>query len=144
MIFIDEFIWDQDHYVYHLTEKEVMAKIIVEGLKPKCGERSQLVGDIRKAVYFFDSLSKTEFWMECLYASKDLKGLELLRFNLKQRKWKIQCSQVEDFYLLRPVLPQSIEYATLYNEKGEVVTLDSDLAKVKVLWNPLSKYEQRK
>ena len=143
MIIINEFVWNQDHYVYHLTEKEAMPNIIVEGLKPKCGVRSQLVGDIRKAVYFFDSLSKTENWLEYLYANKDLKGLELLRFNLKQRRWKIQCSQVEDFYLLNPVLPQGIDYATLYDERGQIVTLDNDFSKVKILWKPLSKYEQR-
>lgn len=142
MIILDEFIWNEDHYVYHLTRQECMEKIIVEGLRPICGERSKSVGDIRRAVYFFDSLSRTEEWMECLYTEKDIKGLELLRFNLKRRKWKIQCSEVEDFYLLRPVLPQGIEYATLYNEEGQIVNLDSDLAKVKVLWNPLSKYKQ--
>ena len=64
MIILNEFIWNQDHYVYHLTKQEYMKKIIVEGLRPKCGERSQSVGDIRKAVYFFDSLSRTEKWME--------------------------------------------------------------------------------
>lgn len=142
MIILDEFIWNEDHYVYHLTRQECMEKIIVEGLRPTCGERSRSVGDIRRAVYFFDSLSRTEEWMECLYTEKDIKGLELLRFNLKRRKWKIQCSEVEDFYLLRPVLPRGIEFATLYNEEGQIVNLDSDLAKVKVLWNPLSKYKQ--
>ncbi len=143
MVFLDEFIWYQDHYVYHLTEKETMPKIMIEGLKPKCGERSRSVGDIRKAVYFFDSFSRAEEWMEYLYAKRDKSGLELLRFNLKRRKWKIQSSEVEDFYLLRPVLPQRIEYAILYNEEGEMVSLDHDLSKVKVLWKPLNKYDQR-
>ena len=40
MIIINEFVWNQDHYVYHLTEKEAMPNIIVEGLTKMWSKKS--------------------------------------------------------------------------------------------------------
>lgn len=109
MVFDKEFIWYEDHFVYHITTKENIESIIKHGLIPSLGERSLSKMDINKAIYFFDNINNFQMWAELLYPNIDIKNLELLRFNLKRRKWYIH-NGGEDFYLLNKVPPQKIQY----------------------------------
>lgn len=121
MVLDKEFIWYEDHFVYHITPKENMGSIIKYGLVPSLGERSLSKGDINKAIYFFDNINNFEMWAELLYPNLDISDLKLLRFNLKRRKWYIH-NGAEDFYLLNKVLPQKIQYlddSELFNSIGE-------------------------
>lgn len=49
-------------------------------------DRSKSVGDDIKVVYFIDDLNKLDEWIEALYKDKELKDLEILKFNLKKQK----------------------------------------------------------
>ena len=119
MIFNKEFIWYKDHYVYHITNKKNMENIITNGLKPMLGERSISIGDTIKGIYFTDNLYVIDEWMDKLYDNKD--SLEVLRFNLKRLKWYIH-NGGEDFYLTNKVLPEKLDYLTIY-EKDKHLTL---------------------
>lgn len=137
MIFSKEFIWYDDHFVYHITEKSNLDEIRKVGLKPFCGERSKSVDETRNAIYFFDNLFSTENWIDELYKNKDKTSLELLRFNLKRRKWYIQNQMIGDFYLLRPVLPEKIELLKRTDEKNIIHPLTDIVYQKKLIWEPL-------
>lgn len=115
MTFEKEFIWRKDHFVYHLTKKEYMDGIIEKGLVPQIGDRSKSVGDNIKGVFFFDSMYDYDFWLTALYNDIGEDELELLRFNLKNRKWFSKNQYIGDFYTPNVVLPNKIEYLELYN-----------------------------
>ena len=146
MIILDEFIWRTDHYAFHLTNDNSMKKICVEGLKPLCGERSQSVNDNFNGIFFFDNIESVSRWIDVLYENKDIYELELLRFNLKNRKW-IKKND-DEFYLIHKVLPKKIEYLRLYdNEKNVFLPLNSidSIDKQKILtWNSLEYYKPLK
>lgn len=110
-----DFIFYYNHYAYHLTKKEYMLDIVIQGLKPLCGENSKCVGDTRKAIYFFDKLRFLYDWVDALYSREDADQLELLRFNLKRRKYHF-LSQCEG-YVERKIPPEKIEYAVLSDSR---------------------------
>ena len=141
MIFEKEFIWYKDHYVYHITNKDSLDKIRTVGLKPLCGDRSKSVGDIRKAIYFFDSIYSIDNWIEELYKNKDKNTLELLRFNLKRRKWYSQNKEIGDFYLLNPISPERIELLKREDDNGIIHTIDNLVYQKKLLWIPIKYYK---
>lgn len=144
MIFKEECICYRNCYGYHITEEQNMRSIKELGLKPLCGPRSESVGDIRKAIYFF--LPETHYsiydWINLLYQNKDIQNLKLLRFNLMRRKLYEQCAPIGDFFVLRPISPEKIEYATILDFHDTSLPLNSDPTKIKkVTWNPISKYQ---
>lgn len=104
-----------DHFAYHLTKKEKMSDIIIQGLKPLCGENSKSVGDTRKAIYFFDKLQFLYDWVDVLYSREDSNQLELLRFNLKRRKYHFL--NLYEGYVERKIPPVKIEYAVLSDSR---------------------------
>lgn len=141
MIFDKEFIWYKDHYAYHLTDKMNMENIINDGLIPKCGDRSKSVGDTRKAIYFFDSLYSIVDWIDKLYENKDIYKLELLRFNLKRRRWYSQNREIGDFYLPYAVPREKLEYLRIIDINGQYMFLNENLDNMKLQWEPLSNYK---
>lgn len=138
MFFDKEFIWYEDHYVYHITETENLENIIKKGLIPLCGERSESVGDTRKAIYFFDYIYSAEDWAYRLYANQ-YSELELLKFNLKRRKWYSLSNEIGDFYVTRPVLPEHIEILNRRDEEENIFTLDEITFQKRLIWEPLKK-----
>ena len=136
MIILEEFIWNEDHYAYHLTHKNNIEKIIKEGLIPLCKERSISKNDVKNSIYFFDRLSNAFDWSYYLYNSANLQELELLRFNLKNKKWFFH-NNGEDFYLDSKLLPKELEFLSNIEE---VVTED-DLDK-QLIWTPIKQYKK--
>lgn len=143
MIIFKEFIWKKDHYAFHITNIEVMKNICRYGLKPQCGERSISVGDNTKGIFFFDYLNSLSKWIDILYKNKNINELELLRFNLKNRKWIKQNNN--EFYLPNKVLPERIEYLRIYDiEKNIYLPLnfvDNLNEKSILMWNRLDNYK---
>ncbi len=109
------FLWKKDHFVYHLTKKEYMKGIIEKGLIPQVGDRSESIGDDIKGIFFFDWMECYDFWVTALYSDICKNELELLRFNLKNRKWFSRNEGIREFYTPNIVLPNEIEYLELYN-----------------------------
>ena len=143
MIFSEEFIWRNDHYAYHLTESKNIKLIQEKGLVPMIGKRSISVNDNIKAIYFFDNIYSTEDWINELYKDKDPSNLELLRFNLKNRKWYIKDLETGEFYLTRIILPSKIEYLRLYDEENEKnFNLNNFSIKYIQEWNPINSYKK--
>ena len=144
MIITKEFIWKTDHYGYHITNIDAMKNICVEGLKPLCGERSKLADDNFNGIFFFDNLYNLNEWIDVLYKNKNIYELELLRFNIKQRKWIIK--NPDEFYLIHKVNKEKIEYLRFYDEENDIYlplnienySSDND---VKVTWNSLDNYK---
>lgn len=143
MIFDKEFIWYEDHYVYHIATVDNIESIIKNGLVPKCGLRSKSVEDNKKAIYFFDSLYSIDNWIDELYKNKSIKELELLRFNLKRRKWFFKDAEIGDFYLTRPINNTNIDYLRIYDNNGKPLSLNSDYIfdKDKLVWDNIKKYK---
>lgn len=139
MIFFEDFIWKTDHYAYHITRTNNLLTIKNNGLIPKCGERSLINNDSRKAIYFFDSLYSIDDWIEALYNNKNIESLELLRFNLKNRKWHSQNSDIGDFYLCNPVLPKRIELLKREDEEGHMFNINDVILQKKLIWESLRK-----
>jgi len=102
-----------------------MPNIIVQGLKPLCGENSKSVGDTRKAIYFFDNLRFLYDWVDVLYTIENSADLELLRFNLKRRKWKPLDVEFGEGYVERKIPPEKIEYAVLLESRLKWKNLQS-------------------
>ena len=143
MIIINEFIWRKDHHVFHITNMEAMGNICKQGLKPQCGERSKSIGDETKGIFFFDYLGSACDWIDVLYKNKNIYELELLRFNLKNRKW-IKHNN-DEFYLLNKVFPEAIEYLRIYDTEKNVYLplnfVDDINEKCILIWNSLSDYK---
>lgn len=148
MIIVNEFIWRSDHYAFHLTNKKAIGSISKQGLKPLCGKRSKSVGDDTKGIYFFDCLGSVTDWIEALYENKNIEELELLRFNLKNRKWLKRNDN--EFYLLNKVLPEKIEYLRIYDPEKEMYLPLNNLdyyypdKKLLLTWNSLDTYKSLK
>lgn len=138
MFFDKEFIWYNDHFVYHITEKDNIESIREQGLVPTCGERSISFGDTREAIYFFDYIYSVEEWAFRLYENKYTE-LELLKFNLKRRKWHALDNQIGDFYITRPIIPENIEILNRKDEEDNIFTLDEIAFQKKLIWEPLKK-----
>lgn len=131
--------------MYHITKKENMESIIEKGLIPQIGDRSKSVGDDIKAVYFIDDLNKLDEWIEALYKDKELKDLEILKFNLKNRKWYIKFLDDGEFYTPNIILPNKIEFLRLYDEINECYVPLSFNSEIYVQeWEPISKYKELK
>ena len=143
MIILNEFIWRKDHYAFHITNTDAMANICKQGLKPLSGERSKLVDDDIKGIFFFDCLSNVSDWAEVLYETKDIYELELLKFNLKNRKW-IKHNN-DEFYLPNKILPGRIEYLRIYDTEKRIYLplnfIDSVDEKRIIVWNSLDGYK---
>lgn len=143
MIFKDEWFCNQPIFGYHITEEKNMLSIKEQGLKPLCGPRSESVGDIRKAIYFFRPESSYSLydWIEFLYHSKDMEHLKLLRFSLMRRKLYEQCAEIGDFFVLKPILPEKIEYMRIFDSNGSLLSIDSERTKIKKIeWKPIIQY----
>lgn len=142
MVLTEEFIWRTDFYAYHVTNIDNIDSICKEGLKPLCGDRSKLVYDNTKGIYFFINLYNAPAWIDALYKNKDKYELELLRFNLKNRKWFI--SGDDEYYLIHKVKPEKIEYLRIFNN-NEYLPLDFDKIideeLIKIEWNNLNDYK---
>lgn len=136
MIILKEFIWVEDHYVYHLTQKNNLDNIIKCGLIPMCQERSISHDDAFPAIYFFDNLDNLFNWIYALYKKDDLNGLELLRFNLKRKQWFLH-NGGEDFYLQEKIKPNELMYLSNSNELID----EEDLGK-KLIWTPIKDYNK--
>ena len=142
MIITNEFIWRIDHYAYYLTNIEAMRYICSEGLKPICGERSKSVNDDIKGIFFFENLYMINDWIDALYKNKNIYELELLRFNLKNRKWLMR--NIDEYYLTNKVQPNKIEYLRLCDKEQNIyLPLDTDKEAV-IEWNKLSNYKSLK
>lgn len=144
MIFNQELICYQDHYAYHITEKNNIESIIKYGLLPSFGDRSKLAGDKFKAVFFFDNLYNIEEWMNFLYKSKDKDSLEVLRFNIKKLKWFIHNSG-EEFYTQSQIPVEKIDYLKIYNN-NKLITfndmINENIYNLDYRWNKLKEYHK--
>lgn len=143
MIIVNEFIWRKDHPAFHITNTDSMMSICTKGLRPLCGERSKLVEDNVKGIYFFDYLGSASNWIDALYNDRDIYELELLRFNLKNRKWiKKNC---DEFYLPNKIIPKGIEYLRIYDTEQNVYLplnfIDYIDEKRILVWNSLDEYK---
>lgn len=143
MIILNEFIWREDHYAFHITNVDAMVNICKLGLKPLCGERSMSVGDTTKGIFFFDYLFSASDWIERLYEKKDIYELELLKFNLKNRKWIKRNN--DEFYLPNKVFPEKIDYLRIYDIKEGIYLplnfIDKvDEKRIVIVWNSLENY----
>lgn len=138
---LNNFIWEVDHYAYHITNTTAMRNICIEGLLPSLGERSKLAGDSINGIFFFNNICFINDWIEKLYKEKNIYELELLRFNLKGLRWIIRNSN--EFYLLDKVNREEIEYLRIYNRIYEtLLPLDSIcLNNNQMLWNNLKNYK---
>ena len=147
MIVNHEFIWKQDHFVYHITEKNNIENIIKYGLLPSIGNRSLIAGDRFKAVFFFDELYNMEEWMDFLYGSKDKDSLEVLRFNIKKLRWFIH-NGGEEFYLKHKVPIEKIDYLELYNSNSDIISFNNlykeDIYNLDYRWNKLKKKKKKR
>lgn len=141
MIILEEFIWRQDHYAYHLTNTNDIKNIRNVGLKPLCGKRSLSIGDNIKGIFFFDYLGSTIDWIDALYPNTKIYELELLRFNLKNRKW-IKHNENE-FYLIHNVHPDKIDYLRIHDIENNIVLPLSYIIQnnIELEWNNLNEYK---
>ena len=143
MLISNEFIWREDHYAFHVTSVDSIKEICKEGLKPLCGERSKSVGDNIKGVFFFDYLNSASEWIDVLYKDKNIYELELLRFNLKNRRW-IKHND-DEFYLPHIVYPEKVEYLRIYNVERNInlpLTFIDDSSEKRILvWDDLNNYK---
>lgn len=145
MIISEPFIWNKDHYAYHITERINIKSIIENGLIPNIGERSRQVSDFEEAIFFFDNINNVEIWMDKLYPETNKNILEVLRFNIKGRKWYSN-HDGEDFYLKRRVETDKLEILRIYDENNIIVPFD-DLIYVDNLnyrWYKLREYSVRR
>ena len=143
MIILKPFVWRKDHFAYHLTSSDYMKMICSQGLKPLCGERSQSVGDDTKGVFFFDCLESVLDWIDYLYKDRNVEELELLRFNLKNRKWVKQNDC--EFYLPHKVLPERVEYLRIYDQETSSLSPLSSIGdynkRKELIWKGLKDYK---
>ena len=131
----------ESHFAYHLTLKEHMEGIKKEGLIPQCGPNCKRVDDTSVGVHFCDSLyAMFDFWIMALYEERDKRGLELLRFNIKNRKFQELYPSIPnmpgDLILLDKVAPEDIE-CLQHTEEGIIYSRDS-------IWTPIKKYKIHK
>ena len=140
MIILNDFIWRKDHYAYHLTNIESMNNICIKGLKPVNGERSKSKNDEINGIYFFDYLGSVNDWIDLLYKDKNIYELELLRFNLKNRKWILK--NENEFYLTNKVKPEKIEYLRILDkEKNIYLPLNFLDDNKELIWYKLDDYK---
>ena len=143
MIIVKEFIWQTNHDAFHVTTTDNMQKICKEGLLPLCGERSKSVGDDIEGIFFFDYLGSAPDWIDALYEGKDIREIELLKFNLKHREWLKQ--NCDEFYLTNRVAPQDIQYLRIYDRVKKIYLplslVDSVGANAVLRWKHLDTYK---
>ena len=142
MILLSEYVGDNENYGYHITNNGAMDSICKKGLIPSIGERSKSAGDDIKGIFFFNNLDSVNEWIEKLYKDKDICDLELLRFNLENRKWIIRNSN--EFYLMSKVSEDRIEYLRIYNKELKIF-LPINLINMSInntyLWYKLEDYK---
>ena len=151
MLYINDFIWKEDHMAYHVTDKDNMKSICEKGLIPQCGARSKSVDDDSVGIHFSDSIiSIIEDWADILYEDKDMESLEILRFNLKGLKWKTHYRGDNhvpgDWYLINRLLPEYIEYLRILNNGVlEHASTDNMLyyEQDNRIWLPIKQYERK-
>lgn len=121
MIVTKEFIWRKDHFVFHITEEKNIYSISRKGLLPRNGKRCKSIMDERKGVFCLDGIQKVQEWSKILYKKEEFKGLILLRFNLKNRKWHMDLSNdfVFGLYLPYKVIPEKIDYLDIKDISGK-------------------------
>ena len=138
-----EFIWYQDHFAYHITEKQNIDSIIKNGLIPSIGNRSRVAGDEFKAIYFFDEIYSLEEWMDFLYQNQDKDSLEILRFNIKNLKWYFH--RKNEFYITQIIPSEKIDFLILYRGL-ELVTFSEiqteNIFNFDYRWNKLKEYHK--
>lgn len=134
-----ELVWLQDHFVYHITEKNNMDNIMRYGLLPSLGDRSILAGDNFKAVFFFDKLYNLDNWINFLYQCRDKSSLEVLRFNIKQ----IRCfshNDGEEFYTKQIIPVEMIDYLEVSKKDCGLINLPNQ--NVDYRWCKLKEYHK--
>lgn len=139
MKFEKEYIWYEDHYAYHITQTKNIESIKQNGLQLMCGRRSLESNDTRSAIYFSDALYLVEQWIDLLYKTKNKHELELLKFNIKGKKWYVQDETIGDFFLLKPVLPDTIDILSKYDEDDNLYTIDTIMKQKTLRWEKLKK-----
>ena len=135
---------------YHVTLKDNMQGIINKGLIPMCGINSKRVNDNIVGVFFDDSLySAIEEWSNLLYENKRKEDLEILKLNIKNRKWITQSNGdyyiPGSWYLERSVDPDNIDFLRVVNN-GNLEHADdtNDLYydESNLIWTPIKTYKQ--
>ena len=135
-----------DCFGYHITNIESMESICKEGLKPMLGERSISIGETEKRIFFTCCLNEIPKWIGLLYEKRNIEELELLRFNIKRRKWHMRVGSTiydpQEFYLEKMVKPKSIEYTRIIDLFSDLpLDLDSyDYSNAEIEWRPLETY----
>ena len=137
MNFEKEFFCNEDHTAYHITQKKYIESIKKYGLQPMCGRRSIESQDTIKAIYFSDTLYLVEQWIEQLYKLKNKQELELLKFNIKEKTWYSKDETIGDFFLLKPILPETIELLNKQDENNNSYTIDNITKQKTLIWNKL-------
>ena len=133
---------------YHITETSNLKLIKEEGLLPRCGRRSQAIGDTQEAVYFFPALLLIDTWREVLYSEEDYANLELLRFDLEnidititdKNSWDL----FGDWYTKQVILPEKIQLLKRIDKEGRPFSLDTLLQQDRnhLLWEPICPSEK--
>lgn len=132
------YVITEQHYAYHLTLKKNMEGIIRKGLIPQCGPNCKRVDDTSVGVHFCDSLyAMFDFWIMALYEKRDKRELELLRFNIQNRRFQElfypRYPEPGDWMLLNGVTPKCIEYLQ-HTEEGIIYSENP-------IWEPIKKYK---
>ena len=134
---------------YHITETSNLKLIKEEGLLPRCGRRSQAIGDTQEAVYFFPALLLIDTWREVLYSEEDYANLELLRFDLEnidititdKNPWDL----FGDWYTKQVILPEKIQLLKRIDKEGRAFSLETLLQQryEDLIWQPISFLEEK-
>ena len=138
-----EFIYKDDHYVYHITDKKNIDSIISHGLVPSLGDRSLKVGDNFKAIYFFDKIDSINDFMNFLYENKNKDSLEVLRFNIKQLTWFYHSDN--EYYIKCDIPVDKLDYLELYIDNNKIsfsYLEDKDMYNLDYKWCKLTEYHK--
>lgn len=125
-----------------------MTEIKENGLIPKLEEGKLSTNNRIKTIHYFDSLYLVDKWIQKLYEEQDLDDLELLKFNIKDKKGYIYSSN--DFYTLHEIDKQGISYLTIYNKQGIILPLNLITEALYfpndyiLMWNNIEKYQIKK
>ena len=135
-------IMKKNFYVYHLTLKSNMYGIIREGLLPQCGVNCKRVDDTSVGIHFATKLADIyDFWIMALYEKMNKEELEILRFNIQNRRYQHLYYREHyipgDWIALDKVLSKDIEYFTNIDEN---IMYDEE----KQLWLPIDQYQNQK
>lgn len=135
------YIITEQHYAYHLTLKENMEGIIRKGLIPQCGPNCKRVDDTSVGIHFATELADIyDFWIMALYEKMNKEELEILRFNIQNRRYQHLYYRDHyipgDWIILDRILSKDIEYL---NNIDENMMYDKE----KQIWLPIEQYKSQ-